>query len=140
MACQELFITASIAVFTINAHGCFHYRYFALTLSVPFNTTTIPHTNPLPLGAELKKCKLSQLPLGAKLPPGPKLETASSGANTLATFLKYPCLGPQMTTSAIFPMGQKQLQARALAASTLIRVDSNKEGSVHASQVSGVCS
>ena len=27
------------------------------------------------------------------------LKIASSGANTLATFLRYPCLGPQMTTS-----------------------------------------
>ena len=28
------------------------------------------------------------------------LKIASSGANTLATFLKYPCLGPQMNPSA----------------------------------------
>ena len=33
------------------------------------------------------------------------LKIASSGANTLATFLKYPCLGPQMTTSGTFLTG-----------------------------------
>jgi len=32
------------------------------------------------------------------------LEIANSSAKTLATYLKYPCLGPQMTISEIFPL------------------------------------
>ena len=37
------------------------------------------------------------------LPLGPKHENRQFRPNTLATFLKYPCSGPQMTTSGSIP-------------------------------------